>query len=223
MEVLEKLSARKPLWLQGMKFAELFRWLSSSQQAVSRCSAGRRSAARRSDAGAAWLGVCLTQDASTCGDLFVKACKGGAIASMAPIARIIASWTRHRRRNESALIACVADGAGTSSLGSLGSRLTCEAIARLAMIRFEETQTLADLQPPEVVRWCERARRHIEGVAESRQREIRDFATTLCGRRIARRQSIFFQIGDGAIVAASRRWASSFGRNRASISIRLAF
>ncbi len=40
MEVLEKLSARKPLWLQGMKFTELFRWLSNSQQAVSRSSPG---------------------------------------------------------------------------------------------------------------------------------------------------------------------------------------
>ena len=40
MEVLEKLSVRKPLWLQGMKFAELFRWLSNSQQAVSRSSLG---------------------------------------------------------------------------------------------------------------------------------------------------------------------------------------
>jgi uncharacterized protein YegL len=40
MEVLEKLSTRKPLWLQGLKFAELFRWLSSSQQAVSRSSPG---------------------------------------------------------------------------------------------------------------------------------------------------------------------------------------
>jgi uncharacterized protein YegL len=40
MQVLEKLSARKPLWLQAMKFAELFRWLSNSQQAVSRSSPG---------------------------------------------------------------------------------------------------------------------------------------------------------------------------------------
>jgi uncharacterized protein YegL len=40
MEVLETLSVRKPLWLQGMKFAELFRWLSNSQQAVSRSSPG---------------------------------------------------------------------------------------------------------------------------------------------------------------------------------------
>lgn len=102
---------------------------------------------------------------------------------------------------EGALVACVADGAGTAALSALGSRLACDAIVRLAMNRFEEKHTLADLQESEVVRWCEQTRRHIEGVAASRQRELRDFATTLCGAVIARRQSIFFQIGDGAIVA----------------------
>lgn len=40
MEVLGQLSVRKPLWLQGLKFRELFTWLSNSQQAVSRSSPG---------------------------------------------------------------------------------------------------------------------------------------------------------------------------------------
>lgn len=40
MEVLEELCVRKPLWLQGTKFRELFSWLSNSQQAVSRSSPG---------------------------------------------------------------------------------------------------------------------------------------------------------------------------------------
>jgi uncharacterized protein YegL len=41
MQVLSELSVRKPLWLQGLKFRELFTWLSNSQQAVSRSSPGQ--------------------------------------------------------------------------------------------------------------------------------------------------------------------------------------
>jgi hypothetical protein len=102
---------------------------------------------------------------------------------------------------EGALVACVADGAGTSALSSLGSRLACEAVAQFALNRFEKERTLANIQPSEVVQWCERTRRRLKSAAEARQREIRDFATTLCGAVISRTQSIFFQIGDGAIVA----------------------
>jgi uncharacterized protein YegL len=36
MEILQQLSPREPLKLKGLKFRDLFKWLSNSQRAVSR-------------------------------------------------------------------------------------------------------------------------------------------------------------------------------------------
>lgn len=107
-----------------------------------------------------------------------------------------------------ALVACVSDGAGTSPHSGSGSRMACEAIIQLAEKQFETHRTLAAIQPAEVLQWCERVRRALSRLAESRQRPLRDYASTLCGAVISQQRSVFFQIGDGAIVA---RRSGAFG------------
>jgi hypothetical protein len=86
--------------------------------------------------------------------------------------------------------------------------MACEAILQSAANHLETDRTLAAIRPADVIEWCDRARRAIANVAETRQRPLRDYARTLCAAVITARQSVFFQIGDGAIVA---RRSGAFG------------
>ena len=102
---------------------------------------------------------------------------------------------------DSALVAAVADGAGSSPHSGTGSELTCNSILESAAAFFEATGSFAELSPEEVLTWCEKARQAISDHAESRERQFRDYASTLCAAVDSGKGSMFFQIGDGAIVA----------------------
>lgn len=102
-------------------------------------------------------------------------------------------------KNET-LVACVADGAGSSMFSGVGSRMTCETIIQSATDRFASPRSLASLQPADVVEWCEGVRRTMSKDAHTNRRQLSDYASTMCGAVIAPGRSIFFQIGDGAIV-----------------------
>jgi serine/threonine protein phosphatase PrpC len=102
---------------------------------------------------------------------------------------------------QTALVACVADGAGSSACSEIGSRLACESILASAESHFESNRSWARLQPENVLSWCEAARRKISDFAQLGERRLREYATTLCAAVVSDQSSVFFQIGDGAIVA----------------------
>lgn len=101
---------------------------------------------------------------------------------------------------DSALVACVADGAGYSPHSDIGSALACESIVQSAAAHFETKRTFANLEAGDVLQWCDTARDKIYHCAERDQRQPRDYATTLCAAVVSDRRSVFFQVGDGAIV-----------------------
>lgn len=102
-----------------------------------------------------------------------------------------------------ALVACVADGAGSARFSdqgsSIASRIICENVS--ALVKSESG--LNGLGRDDVLDWCEFARRAIQEKAASQGSEIREFATTICVAIISDTKSIFFQIGDGAIILRS--------------------
>ena len=101
---------------------------------------------------------------------------------------------------ESVLIATVADGAGSASRSEIGSGIACERlIAYLtAALRDREVE---DLTREDVESWLTRVRTEIDARAQHEGLELRQFACTLLGGAVGARAAMFFQVGDGAIVA----------------------
>ena len=98
-----------------------------------------------------------------------------------------------------AIIACVADGAGSAKHSDIGATLTCHSIVEHAEEYLLSHGDLHSLQLDTVFDWCESSRERIRTAASERGCKFRDMATTLCAAILTPRGSVFFQIGDGAI------------------------
>lgn len=99
-----------------------------------------------------------------------------------------------------ALVACVADGAGSAPYSSTGSRIACDAIVANALSYFDARRNFDDFRRDDAIAWCAEARQSILETAEASQQRVRDYATTLCAVVACGPRFICFQIGDGAIV-----------------------
>ena len=102
------------------------------------------------------------------------------------------------------LIACVADGAGSAKFSDTGSTIACNSVLESAAAHFESNGgRFDDLSREDVLHWCEDARARIQSEASARSCNCRELATTLCVAIAAPDCSVFFQIGDGAIIVGS--------------------
>lgn len=99
-----------------------------------------------------------------------------------------------------ALVACVADGAGSAEFGGEGAEIACHVVASNAVDHFRAARSHEPPDRTEIIRWCDFARFEIERNAEARESASRQFATTLCFALVASDWATFFQIGDGAII-----------------------
>jgi len=98
------------------------------------------------------------------------------------------------------LIACVADGAGSAKHSEEGSKLACDSIVQSAISYLESNDSFDEFDEEVALRWCDESRMAIQRDADGRNCKVRELATTLCVAILSQGRSIFFQIGDGAIV-----------------------
>jgi serine/threonine protein phosphatase PrpC len=104
------------------------------------------------------------------------------------------------RGDDEALVACVADGAGSARYSAIGSATAADSIIESATAHFERYGSFANLATDDIIGWCEIARTRLADNAASRRAELRELATTLCAAIVSPSCSYFFQIGDGAII-----------------------
>ena len=101
--------------------------------------------------------------------------------------------------NQKYLVVLVSDGAGSAKEGGQGAELTCK--TAISSINTSLEKESADIFTEQrAVTWIENIRNVISDKAKADGLSVRDFACTFLGAVIGCSQSLFFQIGDGAIV-----------------------
>jgi serine/threonine protein phosphatase PrpC len=105
----------------------------------------------------------------------------------------------HRTANKKDFfIAVVSDGAGSAKEGGKGAELACK--TAISCISKDLEKEFTDFTEETIVSWVTAIREILSEKATEDRLDIRDFACTLLGAIIGSDYSLFFQIGDGAIV-----------------------
>jgi hypothetical protein len=99
------------------------------------------------------------------------------------------------------LVCIVADGAGSAKKGGEGAEIAC--ISAVSSIRATLNDKTFLLNEIIVKKWIRDVQVAIQQDAIANKLTNRDYACTLLGAVISEQQALFFQIGDGAIVASN--------------------
>lgn len=111
-------------------------------------------------------------------------------------------------QDKPALLACVSDGAGSAAHSHHGAQIACDVIVARCERHLERCGSLESLTRDDVIVWCEGIRAEIQERADESELTSRDYACTLSAALVTPLHTVFFQIGDGAIVA---RRGSAYG------------
>lgn len=99
------------------------------------------------------------------------------------------------------VIAC-SDGAGSASHAEVGSKAACDAAVEQVCAHLSGAASLAGVDRGVATDWVSRIRGRLAAAAGEHSVELRQVACTLLLAVIGDEESVFVQIGDGAIVGA---------------------
>jgi hypothetical protein len=116
----------------------------------------------------------------------------------------------HTNSSVPLLICVVSDGAGTASHADQGSRRACDALIEYLSRFFHAGARVVDFSEQFARIAVEEVRFQLDRLAGDLGVAPRDLACTLAAAVVGADRAIFMQIGDGAIVAASRNDPGSF-------------
>jgi len=100
-------------------------------------------------------------------------------------------------------IGLVADGAGSTTDGGRGADIACGKTRECIIDSLRRDDDLAHITDDEIRRWITTARDAIAAEAAGSGKRLKDYACTFLGAVAGGDHALFFQVGDGAIVAST--------------------
>jgi hypothetical protein len=100
-------------------------------------------------------------------------------------------------------IGLVADGAGSTTHGGVGAKLACGCMYTCITTALRADGDLSRITDAEVRDWVTASRGAIAADAAAATRPLKDYACTLLGAVAGQDRTLFFQIGDGAVVVST--------------------
>lgn len=105
--------------------------------------------------------------------------------------------------NADIFIGLAADGAGSTTDGGQGAAIACASLCTQITGALGKDSDLSRITDEDIKGWIAASREAIVAGAEKSGKRLRDFACTVLGSVAGNGRAVFFQIGDGAIVAGS--------------------
>ncbi len=99
------------------------------------------------------------------------------------------------------LVAVIGDGAGSTSEGQTGAEIACETfVEQISAFLNSQHASVKSLNEDFAKHWISHFQAKIVKAAKEKDKELREFATTLVGAVISKTSGVFYQVGDGGAV-----------------------